>query len=183
MRKDLLLGQQEITCEARCGSFISSDPSSCILLSVLHVELDIVFNSADGHGRHSTMPDTHLTITVSATADSSLPTALITSDPVATELVDSAAEGDAVRPSIQLNHETSQPMAVAASLSPFSQRLDLPTEGNTPVRPAVVSQSEMSRTLGRAEEAMEAMDTIKAWKTAIDVVKQVMDTVDPIAEV
>jgi hypothetical protein len=51
------------------------------------------------------------------------------------------------------------------------------------MRPAVVSQSEMSRTLGRAEEAMEAMDTIKAWKKAIDVMKQVMDTVDPIAEV
>jgi hypothetical protein len=68
-------------------------------------------------------------------------------------------------------------------LSPLSQTLDLPTEGDTPVRPVAVSQSEMSRTLGRAEEAMEAMDTIKAWKTAIDVVKQVMDTVDPIAEV
>jgi hypothetical protein len=53
------------------------------------------------------------------------------------------------------------------------------------VRPAVGSQApaEISRALGRAEEATEAMGTIKAWKTAIAVVKQVMDTVDPIAEV
>jgi hypothetical protein len=109
----LLLGQQEITCEARRGSFISSDPSSCILLSVLHVELDIVFNSADGRGRHSTIPDTLLTITVSTNADSSLTTPVITSDSVTTEL---AAEGDTVRPSIQLNHKTRQPMAAAASL-------------------------------------------------------------------
>jgi hypothetical protein len=183
MLKDMLLGQQEISCEARRGSFISSDPRSCILLSVLHVELDIVFNSADGRGRHSTIPDTLLTITVSTIPDSSLTTAVITSNHVTTELDDSAAEGDAVRPSIQLNHESRQPMAVAAPLSPFSQTLDLPTEGDTPVRPVVVSQAEMSSTLGRAEEAMEAMDTIKAWKKAIDVVKQVMDTVDPIAEV
>jgi hypothetical protein len=129
------------------------------------------------------MPDTHLTITVSTNPDSSLTTAVIKSNPVTTELDDSAAEGDPVRPSIQLNHESRQPMAVAVSLSALSQTLDLPTEGYTPVRPAVVSQAEMSSTLGRAEEAMEAMDTIKAWKRAIDVVKQVMDTVDPIAEV
>jgi hypothetical protein len=68
-------------------------------------------------------------------------------------------------------------------LSHLFQMLDLPTEDDAPVRPVVVSQAEMSSTLGRAEEAMEAMDTIKAWKTAIDVVKQVMNTVDPIAEV
>jgi hypothetical protein len=68
-------------------------------------------------------------------------------------------------------------------LSHLSQTLDLPTEDDAPVRPAVVSQAEMSRTLGRAEEAMEAMNTIRAWKKAIDVIKQVMDTVDPIAEV
>jgi hypothetical protein len=51
------------------------------------------------------------------------------------------------------------------------------------VRPVVGSQAEISRTLGRAEEATEAMGTITAWKTAIVVIKQVMDTVDPIAEV
>jgi hypothetical protein len=45
------------------------------------------------------------------------------------------------------------------------------------------SQAEISHTLGRAEEAMEAMDTMKAWKSTIAVVKQVMDNVDPIAEV
>jgi hypothetical protein len=110
----LLLGQQEITCEARRGPFISSVPSSCILLSVLHVELDIVFNSADGRGRHSTIPDTLLTITVSTNPDSSPTTPVITSNPVTTEL---AAEGDPVRPSIQFHHESRQLMAVVASIS------------------------------------------------------------------
>jgi hypothetical protein len=119
----LLLGQQEITCEARRSSFIYSDPSSCILLSDLHVELDIVFNSADGRGRHSTIPDTLLTITVSTNPDSSLTTPVITSNPVTTEL---AAEGDPVRPSIQLNHETRQPMAVAASHVLYPRRLTFP---------------------------------------------------------
>jgi hypothetical protein len=61
--------------------------------------------------------------------------------------------------------------------------LDFPSEGDAPARPVVVNQVKVSRTLDRAEEAMEAMDTINTWKTAIDVVKQVMDTVDPIAEV
>jgi hypothetical protein len=183
MRKDMLLGQEEIICEAPRGSFISSDHYSSILLTFLHVAFDIVFSGGAGRGRHSTRPDTLLTITLSTNADSSLTTAIIKSDPVTTELGDSAAEGDAVRPSIQFNDETRQSMVVTASLSPLSQTLDLPIEGDTPVRPVVVSQAEMSRTLGRAEEAMEAMDTMKAWKTAIDVVKQVMDNVDPIAEV
>jgi hypothetical protein len=105
----MLLGQQEIACEARRGSFISEDPYSCILLSVLHVELDVIFSSADGHGRHSTKPDTILTITVSTNAESSLATGVTTSNPVTTKLDYSAAEGGAVRPSIQFNNETRQP--------------------------------------------------------------------------
>jgi hypothetical protein len=67
----------------------------------------------------------------------------------------------------------------------FFQEHDIPVpfEGDTPVRPVVDSQAEISRTLGRAEEATEAMGTIKEWKTAIGIIKQVMDTVDPIADV
>jgi hypothetical protein len=179
----MLLGKQEITCEARRGSSISSNLYSCILLSVLHVELELIFSSADGPSRHSTKPDTLLMITISTNADSSLTTAVNTSNPVTTELDDPVTEGGAVRPTIQFIHETRQPTTVAAPQSPLSQTHGLPTEDNTPVRPGVVSEAEMSCTLGRAEEAMEAMDTMKAWKTAIDIVKQVMDTVDPIAEV
>jgi hypothetical protein len=179
----MLLGQQEITCEAQRGSSMSLNPYSCNLQSVLHVELEIVFGSAYGHSRHSTKPDTLLTITIFTNADSSLTTAINTSNPVTTELDDPVAEGGAVRPTIQFNHGTRQPTAVAAPQSPLSQTHDLPTEGDAPVRPVVGSQAELSCTLGRAEEAMEAMDTMKAWKTAIAVVKRVMDTVDPIAEV
>jgi hypothetical protein len=181
----MLLGQEEIICETPRGSSISSNPYSCILLSVLHVELDITFSSADGDSRNSTKPDTLLTINVSTKASSALTTAVNTSNPVTTALDDSLAEGSAVRPTIKFNYDIRQPTSVAASLSPLFQAHDVPvpTEGDTHVRPAVGSQAEISRTLGRAEEATEAMGTIKAWKTAIAVIKQVMDTVDPIADV
>jgi hypothetical protein len=184
MRKDMLLGQEEIICEARRGSSISSNPYSCILLSV-HVELDITFSSADGASGNLTKPDTLLTINVSTKASSSLTTAVNTSNPVTTELDDSVSEGGLVRPTIKFNYDARQPTSVAASLSPLFQAHDVPvhTEGDTHVRPAVGSQAEISRILGRAEEATEAMGTIKAWKTAIAVLKQVMDTVDPIADV
>jgi hypothetical protein len=177
----MLLGQEEIICETPRGSSISSNPYSCILLSVLHLELDITFSSADGASRNSTKPDTLLTIIVSTKASSSLTTAVNTSNPVTTELDDSLAEGSAVRPTIKFNYDTRQP----TSLSPLFQahHVPVPTEGDTHVRPAAGSQAEISRTLGRAEEATEAMGTIKAWKTAIGVLKQVMDTVDPIADV
>jgi hypothetical protein len=49
--------------------------------------------------------------------------------------------------------------------------------------PVPDGQTEMSRTLDRAEEAMKAMDTMVAWKSAIDVIKQVLDAIGPIAEV
>jgi hypothetical protein len=129
-------------------------------------------------------PDTLLTVTVSTKASSSLTTAVNTPNPVTTELDDSVAEGGVVRPTIQFNYETRQPTCCRL-FSPLFQAHDVPvpTEGDTPVRPVVDSQAEISRTLGRAEEATEAMSTIKTWKTAIAVVKQVMDTVDPIAEV
>jgi hypothetical protein len=181
----MLLGKEEIICEARRGSSIASNPYSCILLSVLRVEHDIAFRRADGPSGISTKPDTLLTITVSTKASSSPTTAVNTSNPVTTELDDSVSEGGLVRPTIKFNYDTRQPTSVAASLSPLFQVQDVPvpSEGDTPVRPEVGSQAEISRILGRAEEATEAMGTIKAWKTAIVVIKQVMDTVDPIADV
>jgi hypothetical protein len=39
---------------------------------------------------------------------------------------------------------------------------------------------EVSRTLDRAEEAM---NTVKTWKNAVAIIKRVMDAVSPIAEV
>jgi hypothetical protein len=60
---------------------------------------------------------------------------------------------------------------------------DLPTGGNTPVGPVPDGQVEMSRTLDRAEEAMKAMDSMMAWKGAMNVIKQVLDTIGPVAGV
>jgi hypothetical protein len=68
---------------------------------------------------------------------------------------------------------------VTAPLSP-SSRADLPGGGSTPVGPVADSHTEMSRTLDSAEEAVDAM---KTWKSAVDVVKQVMDHVGPIVKV
>jgi hypothetical protein len=46
------------------------------------------------------------------------------------------------------------------------------------------SQTEMSRdTIRRAQEAVDNIDTIKTWKSAVNVIKWVMDTVSPIAAV
>jgi hypothetical protein len=44
----------------------------------------------------------------------------------------------------------------------------------------VAPLSPLSSTLDRAEEAM---DTIKTWKSAVAIIKQVMDHVSPIVEV
>jgi hypothetical protein len=127
------------------------------LLSILPVELEVIFNSDCGHGRHLREPATLLlTITVST---NSLHAAATSPSPTAAALDNPGPEGGGARPG------------------------DLPTEGNAPMGPVPDGQTEMSRTLGRAEEAIEAMDTMKAWKSAISVIKQVMDNVDPIAEV
>jgi hypothetical protein len=135
------------------------------------VEIEIDFTSADGHGRQSTQSSALLVITIES---SSLTAAVDPSNPATTELDDPAG---AVRPT---NQSSRQPTAVTARLSPLSQTQDLSTEGGTPVGP---SQDEMSRTLSRAEEVVEGMDAIKAWKGATDVVKQVIDTIGPIADV
>jgi hypothetical protein len=127
------------------------------LLSVLHVELEIVFSSADGHGRHLREPATLLlTITLST---NSLNAAANTPSPTRTAPDNPGTEEGGARPG------------------------DLPTRGNTPVRPAPDGQTETSRTLDRADEAMKAMGTMMAWKSAIDVIKQVLDAIGPIAEV
>jgi hypothetical protein len=42
------------------------------------------------------------------------------------------------------------------------------------------SHEEISRTL---DHAREAMDMLKTWKRAVDVIKQLMDVIGPVAEV
>jgi hypothetical protein len=72
-------------------------------------------------------------------------------------------------------------MAVSTSLSPLSRTDDLPTGSGTPERPIAGSLTEKSRTtLHRAEKAM---DTIKTWKSAVSVIRRVMDIGGPIAAV
>jgi hypothetical protein len=92
-------------------------------------------------------------------------------NPIPSGLDDAVDESSTAGPTNQLNSDNMQPMAASAPLSSLSQ-------GGIPVQPMVDSQ--MSVTLDRAEEAM---DTMKSWKTAVSVIKQVMDHVSPIVEV
>jgi hypothetical protein len=126
-------------------------------LRVLHLELEIAFSTSDGHGRHLREPATLLlSITVSTNP---LNVAANTPGPMTTALDNPGAEEGGAR------------------------RGGLPTGGNTPVGPVPDGQAEMSRTLDRAEEAMKAMDSMMAWKGAMNVIKQVLDAIGPIAGV
>jgi hypothetical protein len=127
------------------------------LLSIVHVELEIIFSSGDGHGRHLGEPVT-LLLTISASTNS-LNAAATSPSPKRTTLNNSGAEGGGARPG------------------------DLPTGGNTPVGPVQAGHTEISCTVDRAEEAMNAMNTMIAWKGAIGVIKQVLDAIGPIADV
>jgi hypothetical protein len=57
---------------------------------------------------------------------------------------------------------------------------DITIQSGTLMGPIADSWTKMSRTLDRAEEAM---DTVKTWKNAVDIIKRVMDTVSPVLEV
>jgi hypothetical protein len=125
------------------------------LLSVLHVEFEIVFGSADG--KHLREPAT-LLLTIT-TSTNSLNATATSPSPITTALDNPGAEEAGARPG------------------------DLPTGGDTPVGPGQDGHTEISRTVDRAEEAMNAMDTMTAWKGAIGVIKQVLDAIGPIADV
>jgi hypothetical protein len=126
-------------------------------LSILHVELEIVFSGADGHGRHLGEPAT-LLLTISASTNS-LNAAATSPSPTTTTVDNPGDEGGGARPG------------------------DLPTGSNTPAGPVQDGHTEISRTVDRAEEAMKGMDTMTAWEGAIGVIKQVLDTIGPIADV
>jgi hypothetical protein len=127
------------------------------LLSIIHVELEIIFSGADGPGRHLREPAT-LILTITASTNS-LNAAATTPSPTAIALDNRGAEEGGACPG------------------------DLPTGGNTPVGQGQDGHTEISRTVDRAEEAMKGMDTMTAWEGAIGVIKQVLDTIGPIAEV
>jgi hypothetical protein len=99
-----------------------------------------------------------------------------TPNPTPTNVDDPVAEGDTAPPDVQANGEPIQPTVVPA---PLSLPGDPPIESGTPVGP-VGSQTDMSRSLDRAEEAM---DTVKTWKSTVKTIKQVMDIVGPIVKV
>jgi hypothetical protein len=105
-------------------------------LSILHIELDIILNSSDGHAGRQTESATLLTITVSATnASASLITA-----------VNTANSATADQDSRTLDNQTAM----------------------------------LSAALSRAEDSIDTMET---WSSAVDVIKQVVDAVSPIAAV
>jgi hypothetical protein len=176
MRKDILLGSQTMACqcESQHGSSLL-ESYSCAWLSILYIELDIIFVGADRHPME--LATTSLRITVSANVGSSMDAAASTPNNIGTT-VDSGnhiAEGDAARPVVQTNNETMQPAAVTPPLSP------LPYSSNSIVVGSVAdNQTEMSDTLNNAEIAL---DTMRTWSSAVEKVKCVIDAVSPIAEV
>jgi hypothetical protein len=78
-------------------------------------------------------------------------------------------------------------MQSTADSTPLSRSFGndaLPIRSGAPVRQVAESQTEISRTaLSRAEEAINVVDTIKTWESAVSAIKRVMDTVTPIASV
>jgi hypothetical protein len=121
------------------------------------------------------VPVVLLKIVVSAANASSSLTALVNSpNSIAITLGNPVAEGG---PTVPVNTET---MASTAITAPLSGTGDLPIESGTPVGAVVDSQVEMSRTLDRTEEAL---DTVKTWGSAVDIIKRVMDAVSSIAGV
>jgi hypothetical protein len=170
-RNDILIGSQRIACEPPRGSS-QKNFHSCVWLSTLHVELDIVFGNADGHSRQTNKPATVLTITVSSNPSSSQAVAVNT--PNLTEAGDT-------RPIVPSDTETAQPTgtAVTAPISDISRTGDLLVDSGAPVGTVPDSQAGMSHHPDRAEGAMDA---VTLWKSAVDVMKQVMDTVSPIVK-
>jgi hypothetical protein len=147
---------------------------------MLYIEVDIDFTSADGPDIHSTESNTFsLTITMSADTGPSLTGVVNTPSPTVAHIP--VAEGSAVRLIVPVNAEAMQLTSVTTLVSPLYQKGDLPIASGSRMRPVADSPlRETNTTLRHAEEAMNAIDT---WKTAVNVMKWVMDTITPIAAV
>jgi hypothetical protein len=182
MRKDILVGRQEIVGEPRGGSSVSLLYYSCVWLSILHIELGVVFNSTDAGDGHPTEPTTlFLMIAMSPSAPSSSNVVVETLNPAMADPDSSVAQGGTPSLTVPFDNEAMQPTAFATTVSSLSPKGDSPTESDDPLHSAPDSQTETSRTaLRRAEESIS---TIKTWKRAVSVIKLVMDTVGPIAAV
>jgi hypothetical protein len=124
-----------------------------IWLSNLRIELDVVFDGADGQTRHPAEAITlFLTITEPANGSSSLNMAVNAPSPT-----------------------TMESTAAATSLPPLSRTPVQPTAESQTVTSRAA--------LRRAEEAVKDINTIKTWQKAVTNIKWVMDTVTPIAAV
>jgi hypothetical protein len=84
-------------------------------------------------------------------------------------------EGGVTQPIIQSSTETAQLMSVTAPTH-FSKTGGRPIESGTPVGTVADSQAEISRPPDHAEEVM---DTVETWKSAVNIIKRVLDTVSP----
>jgi hypothetical protein len=101
-----------------------------------------------------------------------------TQNPTPANVDNPVAERDPAPPSVQVSGDTAT--AGTATLSPLFRTGDPPIESGAPVGPAADSQTNMSRSLDSAEEAM---DTVKTWKSTVGTIKLVMDIVAPIMKV
>jgi hypothetical protein len=88
-------------------------------------------------------------------------------------------EGGVTRPIVPSDTEAAQltGTAVTAPISDISRTGDLLVDSGTPVGAVPDSQTGMSRHPDRAEGALDA---VTLWKSAVNIMKQVMDTVSPI---
>jgi hypothetical protein len=115
---------------------------------------------------------------VSINPNSSITAEVYTQNPTPTNVNNPVTEQDAAPPSVQVSDEITT--AVTATLSPSSRTGDSPIESGASVGPVADSQMDMSRSLDRAEKAM---DTVKTWKSTVGTIKVVMDIVAPIVKV
>jgi hypothetical protein len=173
MKKDVLVGRQEIANECQHGSSISYYSYLCIWLSLLHVGLDINF-SHDHHpsDEHSGSPKTLATLILTITLSTNASSPLTSNTQNATSAaLDNIVETDTARPALQSNNsEMQSPIAV-----PLSRTRDLPVTSGSPLPIIAGSQTEASLAL--------RSNTMKIWASAVKMVKLVAEAVGPIAEV
>jgi hypothetical protein len=175
---DILIGSQRIACGPPRGSshdFWNS--CSCFWLNTRHVELGIIFDSADGHPKQAKEPAPVLTITVSSNTNSSRTATVDTSN---LRMDDRVAEGGATSSIVQSDTEAAQITAVPAPISHLSKTDDTLIESGTSVSAGTVAACQPETGISRPPDlAEEAIDTIKTWRSVVNIMKQVMDTVSP----
>jgi hypothetical protein len=84
------------------------------------------------------------------------------------------------RPAVQANNDPTRPTSTI--IPPYKIR-DVPVEDCTLVRLAPDKEDLSRDVLNRADRAINKINTIKTWKSAVNIMKWVMDTVRPVAAV